>query len=299
MDQKFLYLYKQLIGKSANEMAHPGVMRPVSGFLAGLMDNSHTVVLHALLEELESEGGGRHGQISIQPALNSLKALQLESENLEIDIRRRLNEFSINWSSRFAEGGLLPYLKSDGWVLEEDNAYRLRGKGSKAESRKLYQQSLQDMVTEGVRILALFLGTLSRLQEKLAGEWHRETVRGNVSKLLPLFEAALRPREMELFKDIRSTLPERFAGLFIARVNKWQTRLYSTEEDLYQNIAWPWYDCLKQDNGFEGFMLFVEEFIWELIKLITGLFQNKWRIFLRGLERKAEHEFIVPVRVPS
>jgi hypothetical protein len=291
LDQNFLYLYKQLTGKSAYHIENSPAGASAPGFLAGLMDDNHTVVLNALLEEIQNEMQVKeNGKIVSDPAGKTSEMVRTESRSVIIDIHRRLNEFKVNWKSRLSLSSLFPFLKSNGWFVFRNGSYVLKGEGTREDARKLYQQTLQDMVVEGTRILALHDGSLARLQEKFVREWHRETVHGNMSRLLPLFEATVRMREQEVYKSVRNDISQKFFSLFTHRVNTWGDRSYATEEELYRHIAWPWYNPEKNENGFEGFMILLTQFIWHIAMITGELFQNRWRLFLRGIEQTKQHE---------
>jgi len=89
---------------------------------------------------------------------------------------------------------------------------------------------------------------------------------------------------MNELKVIRRKLPEIFMQNFCSKVKDWGRKGFQSQEDLYQKMAWPWYKTYHNDNGFEGYMLFISDFIWEFIKYKVDLFENKWRILLRGLQ---------------
>ena len=123
MDQNFLYLYKQLSGKSAREATSPDASGPVLNFMAGLMDDSHTVILNALLDEVKKElDETEPGINAVEPAERTLEMVQSELQNLLDNMHWRLDEFRISWRSRLAPSGLLSYLRSNGWIETKDGS---------------------------------------------------------------------------------------------------------------------------------------------------------------------------------
>lgn len=289
MDQNFFYMYKQLADREAREVFDPEKLISVPEFIAGLMDHRHVVVLNVLLENLKNESRdlSEAGGSEIKPAKHTYEMVQAEFEKLSEDLRLRLDDFCLNWKNRFSRMTLFSYLESNGWIINQDGKYRLAGRGTRQESRNLYQQSsLQDMVAEGVRIVALFEGMMLRQQEKIALKWHQEAVMEDASKLLPLLESTLRTREMDLIKGIRISLPEIFSDLFTRKVSRWDTRIYQTPEALFRHIVWPWYNPERHANGFEGFTLYFVNFVWEITSVTFDLYRRKWRLFLRGLQKE-------------
>ena len=293
MDNNFFHLYKQFTGKSAHDVIGSRHLDPIFSFMADLMDESHIVVLNPLLEELKKSY--EKGDISLPPKAFASKTMELsyqEFRNLKIDMRKRLDEYAKNWQSRLSESALLPSLESSGWIEEKVGFWKLAGKGTLAESRSFYQQTVQDVVSEGVRILALFDGKLVRTQGIIAKQWHSETVKDNFSKLLPLFEESMRFQEMELLKFIRNNIPKKFIQLFTKYVCNWENKHFSSKHELFRNALYRWYDPDCSHNGFEGFMFFVVSLLWEITNVKIYLFQKKWRIFLRGINYKEGNETI-------
>jgi hypothetical protein len=81
-------------------------------------------------------------------------------------------------------------------------------------------------------------------------------------------------------------LPEIFLNLFLSKVSKWGEKTYPSEEELFRNIVWPWYNPERHANGFEGFTLSFVNFVWEISSITFSMYYRKWRLFLRGLEHR-------------
>ena len=278
MEHNFNFLYKKLMGASVKETLSKTQPKEDVPYLTSLMEDNHIILLQALLTELEGKkiGEAKSGSSEL------FKKFQHDFNNLVIDFHKRLNEFSILWVDRFNIKHFLPTLKKFDWIQYREGQYFLSGTGDLGESINFYKFTVKDTVAEGVRILALFDGALSRLQEKYANLWHETTIE-NEQKLLPLFESSMRVKEMNELKLIRRKLPEIFREHFCSQIKDWGSLAFASEEELYQKIAKPWYKPWHNQNGFEGFMFFVEEFMWEFIKLKMEIFENKWRILFRGL----------------
>jgi len=182
MDHNFNFLYKQLTGTSVIEVLekHP-VINEVD-FMTQITDDNHIVLLRALLLELEENSS----QSKTPSCAYLFEKFQCDFNNLVIDFHKRLDEFKKLWSDRFDSKSMLPILIKFDWVISRDDKFYLVGTGNQDESFNFYKFTVKDTVAEGVRIMALFDGALSRLQEKIAGSWH-EKITGNDSKLVPLF----------------------------------------------------------------------------------------------------------------
>jgi hypothetical protein len=281
--------------------------RSILGFVAGLSDPNHSVLLRALLDrehrarnaEEENEGamhGGSSADASLgipsparQLALPGLSAspgaYALAQERLDWvkeETALKFVEFRDKWRKRLAFIQLNPFLKRNQWYAETIGGVAVVGKGTRKESKMLYLQTLHDMASDGERQVSSMSGHLFRMQADLAAVWHRESVTDDRSRLLPVLEEALRPGEAELFKRVRLSLGDLAIETFMDRVNRWDKRVYADEEELFRNIAWPWCHA-RYRSGFEGFM----ESFADLAEAVSGAmikhYEGKWDLFLRGL----------------
>lgn len=277
MNHNFNYVFQQLTGVSVPDKLASNPAEEEVEFMTRLVEDNHIVLLRALLSELqESATDGKTPSCS-----HLFESVQTDFNNLIIDFHKRLQEFRKLWTDRYRVANMLPTLKKFDWIAKRDEKFYLTGDGSPDEAHNFYKFTVKDTVSEGVRIMALFDGALSRLQEKISTQWH-EQLQNNENKLIPLLESSMRTREMNELKTIRRKLPEVFLKHFCGKVKDWSELSFPTEEELYRKIAGYWYKQYHNENGFEGFMLFISEFVWELIKLKTDLYENKWRILLRG-----------------
>ncbi|MBF0431931.1 MAG: hypothetical protein HQK83_11665 [Fibrobacteria bacterium] len=292
MQQNFKHLYKKLYDKPVQENEDLNPINPPDVFLAELLDDRHAVILNVLLDEAKGlldesdESSFFHFEIAdkiFQVAEDDIEKILIESE-------KRFTDFLFTWRSRLSFPVLFPLLKSNRWFEETDGLFRVVGTGTKDEARSLYQQSLQDMTVEGLRIYSLVTSSLFGTQEKLVNNWHRYTVSDNMSKMLPVFEEALRRKEIEMIKGLKQVLSNKVQELFLREMNNWSDRTYTSEQELFNNMIWPWYTRLNCKNGFEGFMLFFTSFIQELLIAISKFYENKWRFLFRQLSRQETPE---------
>jgi hypothetical protein len=156
------------------------------------------------------------------------------------------------------------------------------GKGTRKEAKMLYLQSLHDMASDGERQVSAVSGHMFRLQGELSAIWHRESVKDDRSKLLPALEAALRQGEAELFKRVRLSLGDLAIETFMDRVQRWDKRIYGSEEEMFRGIAWPWQNSVYR-NGFDGFMETFADLAEAICETMIVHYEGKWDLFLRGL----------------
>ncbi len=280
MNSKFKYLYKQLMGQGVGERLKQNPPASEMEFMARTAEDNHIVVLKALMDELIS-----HKEAPSAPSCLSIyQQHHIDFQNLLVDFHKRLADYIKIWTDRLQTKTMLPTLKQYNWIENREGRWCLAGTGSQDDAKNFYQFIAKDIVAEGVRIVALFDGALSRLQERIAREWHLQTSVDNHSKLLPLVEEALRGKEMNEFKEIRRKLPELFHKAFVREVKLDFQNSYASDVECYRRAAHVWYKPYHYDNGIEGFMHFNADFIWEFIQLKVNLFENKWRVLLRGIE---------------
>ncbi len=283
-------------------------------FLAHLSDPNHSVLLRALLdrehaarrEELarrmeEARIRERFGLPDSLRATESTDALQLALPLPELSAgpsayrlaEERLSwlrdesavkfaEFRDKWRKRLAPSQLLPFLHRNQWIVKTDGGVTVAGKGSRKEAKMLYLQSLHDMASDAERQVSAISGHVFRLQGELAASWHKESITDDRSRLLPALESALREGETAIFKSVRLSLGDIAAETFMDRVNRWDKRIYASEEELFRGAAWPWYHP-RYRSGFEGFL----EAFADLAEAVTASmlthYEIKWNLFLRGL----------------
>jgi hypothetical protein len=271
--------------------------RRVLGFVAGLSDSNHSVVLRALLdcehrvrrEKSASASLAANGQQAELEGLSGLSAsptaYALAQERLDWvkeETALKFVEFRDKWRKRLAFIQLQPFLHRNQWFVENIGGFALAGKGTRKESKMLYLQTLHDMASDGERQVSSMSGHLFRLQAEVASVWHKEAILDDRSRLLPVLEEALRDGEAELCKRVRLSLGDLAIETFTERVGKWDKRIYGSQEELFQQIAWPWYHP-RYRSGFEGFM----ESFADLAEAVSGAmikhYEGKWNLFLRGL----------------
>ncbi len=271
--------------------------RNVLGFVANLTDPNHTILLRALLDrehlarkqEAAKRAEAGAGADAIPLGLPGLSggptAYVLAQERLEWvkeETALKFVEFRDKWRKRLAFIQLHPFLQRNQWYLQSIGGIAITGKGTRKESKMLYLQTLHDMASDGERQVSSMSGHLFRLQGEIASVWHREAVTDDRSRLLPVLEEALRAGEADLFKKVRLSLGDLAMETFTERVVKWEKRVYSTDEELFRNIAWPWYHP-RYRSGFEGFMEAFADLAEAVSEAMIRHYEGKWDLFLRGL----------------
>ena len=263
--------------------------RNILGFVSNLTDPNHTILLRALLdrEHLARKQQDAAKQVeSGMPGLSSgPTAYTLAQERIEWvkeETAVKFVEFRDKWRKRLAFVQLHPFLQRNQWYLQSIGGIAITGKGTRKESKMLYLQTLHDMASDGERQVSSMSGHLFRLQGEVASVWHREAVTDDRSRLLPVLEEALRAGEADLFKKVRLSLGDLAMETFTERVAKWEKRVYSTEQELFQNIAWPWYQP-RYRSGFEGFMEAFADLAEAVSEAMIRHYEGKWDLFLRGL----------------
>ncbi|MEO6097054.1 MAG: hypothetical protein ABIW76_15780 [Fibrobacteria bacterium] len=260
------------------------------GFVTGLADSNHSVLIRALLDRESlpvSSGGCDFSGLSAGPSAYAM--VQDRIERIREESFAKFLEFRDKWRKRLAFVQLHPFLQRNQWFQQEIGGYSLVGKGTRKEAKMLYLQSLHDMASDGERQVSALSGHMFRLQGELASVWHRESVTDDRSKLLPALESALRAGEAELFKRLRLSLSDLALETFTERVGKWEKRIYGTEEDLFRGIAWPWQSA-RYRSGFEGFMETFADLAESICGAMLAHYEGKWNLMLRGLS---------PLRLPS
>lgn len=270
--------------------ATPPAAEDGAAFLAGLADHNLTILIRALLDtqapaapgalalipaEEVGEDGLNAGPSAFTTSRERLEAIREESAAKFLEYRER-------WGKRLAFVQLHPFLKRNQWFVEAPEGWVLAGKGTRKDAKMLYLQSLHDMASDGERQVSLLSGALFRLESDVAALWHKESVRGNRSRLLPAMEAALRGGESAVFKRLRLSLGDLAQETFIERVNKWDRRFFHSEEELFREAAWPW-ASLRVRGGFEGFMEAFADLCEALTAAIVDHYEGKWDLYLRGL----------------
>jgi hypothetical protein len=269
---------KGATGSAANPQA-----QSVLGFITGLADSNHSVLIRALLDRESlpvSRGGSDFSGLSAGPSAYAM--VQDRIERIREESSLKFLEFRDKWRKRLAFVQLHPFLQRNQWFQQEIGGYSLVGKGTRKEAKMLYLQSLHDMASDGERQVSALSGHMFRLQGELANVWHRESVTDDRSKLLPALESALRAGEAELFKRLRLSLSDLALETFTERVAKWDKRIYGTEEDLFRGIAWPWQSA-RYRSGFEGFMETFADLAESICGAMLAHYEGKWDLLLRGL----------------
>ena len=273
----------------------PGAVRPgsvdVSAFLASLADSNHSILIRGLLDsDIGASGNNRTspsnrdrspGGLSASPGAYALVEDGLEA--LRDDALWKFREFRDKWRKRLGLVQLLPFLQRNQWIAPaEGGGFVLVGKGMRKEAKMLYLQSLHDMASDAERQVSFLGGRMFRLDGEAADLWHRETVTGNLSRVLPALEASLRSGEAEVFKKLRLMLGDLAQETFTERVGRWDRRVHATEDELFRNIAAPWYHPRYQ-SGFQGFMESFTDLAEALCGAMFDHYAGKWDLFLRGL----------------
>lgn len=251
-----------------------------------MADSNVSILIRALLD---SQGGAESTEEAGEDGLSAgPEAFAMVRERLEAvreDGASKFLEFRDRWRKRLAFIQLHPFLQRNQWFVEAAEGFTLAGKGTRKDAKMLYLQSLHDMASDGERQVAFLSGTLFRQEADVARLWHKESVKGNRSRLLPALEASLREGESAVFKRLRLSLGDLAQETFTERVNKWEKRYFHTEEELFRNAAWPW---LKERHasGFEGFMETFADLCEALCAAMMDHYEGKWDLYLRGLTLK-------------
>jgi hypothetical protein len=292
--------YRQLTGKSVSKVSQKILLEKAPLYTAGLLDEEHTIVLSALMDSIESSFKEPVDSLETldavkpshtKPASNTLKYAKQSLRNLYLDFQERLDEFQGVWKDRLQIETVAAHLVTNEWIVPtEQGTFKLRGTGTLPEAKQLYQQSVKDIVTEAIRIVALFEGAMARLEHKLAKEWHSESVQDNASKLLPLLEVSLRKKSLSELKEIRLSLAGHFSKHFTKQVCKWSKWEEHTEQALALRIMQFWEGKGQGDNGFMGYANFCRRFTLDYIQRLTYWYEQKWRLFLYGLEGESLQE---------
>ncbi len=280
LNSELTHIYRELTGKAPREVLSRQGTVDIEKYIASFWNENHIIVLHALLEKAKKEAPS---QSIVAPATATFEFVKQEFLNIWVDIQHRLDEYCNIWEERLEFKAYYPILK-DHWVEQQIDGYRLKGKGDKEESRKLYQQTLQDVVVEGVRIFSLFQGTLIHLQAGISKEWQKECLVDELSKIMPLLEDCMREKEVKVFRNIPEFMNKKFVQLFVDHVNQWEYETFSTEKALFDNIAKKWNKSGKYPNGLIGFLHFFVEFMEAVLKKVYNYYNRKWRLYLRGVE---------------
>lgn len=257
--------------------------RNVLGFVTGLSDPNHSILIRALLDRESlpvSDGASDFAGLSAGPSAYAM--VQDRIERIREESAFKFLEFRDKWRKRLAFVQLHPFLQRNQWFQNDLAGFSLVGKGTRKEAKMLYLQSLHDMASDGERQVSALGGHMFRLQGELAAVWHRESVRDDRSKLLPALEAALRHGEAELFKRVRLSLGDLALETFTERVAKWDKRIYGSEEEMFRGIAWPW-QSPRYRSGFEGFMETFADLAEAISAAMLAHYEGKWDLFLRGL----------------
>ncbi|MDB5102795.1 MAG: hypothetical protein JWP91_484 [Fibrobacteres bacterium] len=257
--------------------------RNVLGFVTGLADPNHSILIRALLDRESlpvSDTASDFSGLSAGPSAYSM--VQDRIERIREESSLKFMEFRDKWRKRLAFVQLHPFLQRNQWFQQEIGGYSLVGKGTRKEAKMLYLQSLHDMASDGERQVSALSGHMFRLQGELAAVWHRESITDDRSKLLPALEAALRAGEAELFKRLRLSLGDLALETFTERVAKWDKRIYGSEEEMFRGIAWPWLSA-RYRSGFEGFMETFADLSEAICESMIVHYEGKWDLMLRGL----------------
>lgn len=258
--------------------------RNVLGFVTGLADPNHTILIRALLDR-ESLPATRNRPVDfdgLSAGPSAYGMVQDRVQRIREESAFKFLEFREKWRKRLAFVQLHPFLQRNQWIHQDLTGYSLVGKGSRKEAKMLYLQSLHDMASDGERQVSFLGGHMFRLQGELAAVWHRESVTDDRSKLLPALEAAVRAGEAELFKRVRLSLGDLALETFTEKVARWDKRAYGSEEELFRAIALPWHRG-RAASGFEGFMEAFADLAEAICAAMLNHYEGKWDLFLRGL----------------
>lgn len=262
-------------------------------FIAGLADANISILIRALLDAQTGSGDWAGAEPALDAGEDGLSAgpaaFALARERLEVareDAASKFLEFRERWRKRLAFAQLHPFLQRNQWLAEYPEGFALAGKGTRKDAKMLYLQSLHDMASDGERQVSFIAGAVFRHEGDVAAAWHKESVKGNRSRLLPALEASLRSGESALFKRLRLSLGDLAQEAFTENVNKWDKRFFHTEEELFNHIAWPWYKGGRA-SGFEGFMEAFADLCEALCAAMLEHYEGKWDLYLRGLSLHA------------
>lgn len=247
--------------------------------MARLAEDNHIIILETLITKLKG--------IEILPSVEGERAQQI-CQDIEKDgqlilgqMVDRLQEFEHHWNQLFV-------LEEIGMVFEKNKLLTHTESGwglptiTTPEGLRLYfQLTVRDMLVEGARIFALFLGTISRFQERWGKKWH-ETEFENAQKLLPLFESTLRNGEMLFFKQIHQSIPRILGTGYQNALTVDKVIYYHDRLEAIRYSAWPWYQPGTNESGMQGYMLGFSDFLKTLMEEIMYWYQRKWRLYLMG-----------------
>jgi hypothetical protein len=289
---------KAVSGGSGQRASASGAdSRNVLGFITGLADSNHSILIRALLDRESlpvSDSASDFSGLSAGPSAYAMIGDRVERIREESALK--FLEFREKWRKRLAFAQLHPFLQRNQWFQNDLAGFSLVGKGARKEAKMLYLQSLHDMASDGERQVSSLSGHMFRLQGELAAVWHRESVRDDRSKLLPALEAALRTGEAELFKRVRLSLGDLALETFTERVSRWDKRVYGSEEEMFRGIAWPWQSA-RYRSGFEGFMETFADLAEAVCEAMLSHYEGKWNLFLRGLAPPRQSMFPRPASV--
>jgi hypothetical protein len=263
--------------------ARQGDPRNVLGFVTRLSDPNHSILIRALLDRESlpvSADATDFDGLSAGPSAYAM--VQDRMDRIREETALKFLEFRDKWRKRLTFIQLHPFLQRNQWFQHDLAGYSLVGKGTRKEAKMLYLQSLHDMASDGERQVSAVSGHMFRLQGELAAIWHRESVKDDRSKLLPALEATLRQGEAELFKRVRLSLGDLAMETFMDRVQRWDKRIYGSEEEMFRGIAWPWQNAVYR-NGFDGFMEAFADLAEAICETMIVHYEGKWDLFLRGL----------------
>jgi hypothetical protein len=244
--------------------------------LAAWMDPRHTLLLRTLLE-----GANTAPALPGSPA--TLGRISEVLDDLRRDTRLKFAEFRDKWTPRLETAALIPFLRRNQWfVPHPQGGIALVGKGSRKEAKMLYLQILHDMVSDCARQWSGLAGRLQVFQTAFAADWHREAVKDNETRMLPVLEAALRSAEFDAWKSFRLGLGDIAEEAFTRAVGRWEGRRFADPETLVRDLAAPWRDLDGAQNGFIGFMRALSRLAERLSLGMLDHYDRKWELFLRG-----------------
>jgi hypothetical protein len=244
--------------------------------LAGWVDPRHALLLRALLDAPESE-------VRLPGCSAPLQRVGMVLEGLRRDARLAYAEFREKWVSRLDAEALVHFLERGQWFVPHPRGgVALIGRGSRKEARMLYLQTLHDMATDCARQWASLGGRLQAFQTSFAADWHRESVSGNETRVLPALEAAFRNSEFEAWKSLRLSLGEIGEEAFVSAVGRWENRSFPDPVSLVRGIAAPWRHLDPGGNGFIGFSKALSQLAENLALAMLEHYDRKWELFLRG-----------------
>lgn len=258
---------------------------PLGLFMARLGDDNHVIVLQALLNSIAEQKAA--ATWDKDAALLLCRDIEVDSQLILTGMKERWKEYAQHWHSLLSNKELGPLFQKNLVVEQQPEGWYLRNMGSPDGIKLFYQLTVRDAIVEGNRIYSLFLGQLSRFQEKWAARWDGLEWPEN-EKVFPLLEASLRRGELQYYKKVHEVIPNMLGEGFQNALRGSLPMVFSTLDELLQHCAWPWNQSNSSQNGL---ITYIDQFIsfymlW--FEEILHWYQRKWRHFTLGPLATAE-----------